>query len=280
MLYLSCQKPVLLLSALAIIVSSLSACGGNTASYPIQDGPPTQQMDVSSIPDAVPQATTPSKYGNPKSYEVFGKRYYVLKSSKGYKQRGIASWYGSKFQGKRTSSGEPYDMHAMTAAHKTLPLPTYVRVTNLKNNRQVILKVNDRGPFHENRIIDLSHTAAVKLGIKATGTGLVEVEAIETNQTGQTSIVAQNQKQHYSIPVSVKLYIQLGAFISDRNAYQLKNKTNQTLVNVQSHVSSTIKEGQKFYRVRIGPLKDAEQADALVKKLNNHGITQHRITIE
>ena len=127
----------------------------------------------------MPKVESKSKYGNPKSYVVFGKRYYVKDSAKGYVEQGIASWYGTKFHGRRTSSGETYDMYAMTAAHKTLPLPTYARVTNLENGRSVMVKVNDRGPFHQNRIIDLSYSAATRLGIVKTGTGRVEVEAID-----------------------------------------------------------------------------------------------------
>ncbi len=262
------------------ICSLLTACGGNP--YAHNDGPPSEQVDVSQIPDAVPQSTTRSKYGNPKSYVVRGKRYYVMNSSAGYKERGIASWYGSKFQGKRTSSGELYDMHKMTAAHKTLPLPTYVKVTNLKNNRHVILKVNDRGPFHENRIIDLSHTAAVKLGIKATGTGLVEVEAIDPNKA-QTQLSSTPKTTLYTPnpPVSkVALFLQLGAFVDAHNAYQLKNRANAHLNKQQAKVSSTINNGQKFYRVRIGPLDHAEQADNLAQQLQHAGFSQLRIVIE
>ncbi|MCW8930927.1 MAG: septal ring lytic transglycosylase RlpA family protein [Gammaproteobacteria bacterium] len=203
-----------------------------------------------------------------------------MSSSQGYKERGIASWYGKKFHGKRTSSGEPYDMHGMTAAHKTLPLPTYVKVKNLKNGREVILKVNDRGPFHDNRIIDLSHTAAVKLGIKGTGTGLVEVEAINPGQSYQA--VAAPPKATTSIEnnPSVGLYLQLGAFISSQNAYQLKNRVNSSLTSNQANVSTTLKNGQQYYRVRLGPLNSTEHADSLALQLTEKGFEKHRIVIE
>ena len=131
-----------------------------------------------------------SRYGNPESYVVYGKTYHTLSSSKGYKERGAASWYGTKFHGKRTSSGEPYDLYAMTAAHKTLPLPTYVEVTNLKNGRTVIVKVNDRGPFHDDRLIDLSYAAAAKLDILPYGTGEVEVRAIDPTKMALTARTA------------------------------------------------------------------------------------------
>lgn len=144
-----------------------------------KDGPPNYYVDVSKIPNAVPKVEPPAKYGNLRTYTVFGKRYYTLKSSRGYRAVGTASWYGTQFHRLRTSSGEPYNMLGMTAAHKTLPLPTYVEVTNLKNHRKVIVKVNDRGPFSSNRIIDLSYVAAKKLGMLGHGTAKVEVKAID-----------------------------------------------------------------------------------------------------
>ena len=128
-----------------------------------QDGPPSKNIDVTQIPNAVPKAEPKSQYGNPSSYTVNGKTYYVLKNAQGYDKKGIASWYGTKFHGQLTSTREPYNMYAMTAASTELPLPTYVRVTNLENGRQVIVKVNDRGPFDKDRIIDLSYVAAKKL---------------------------------------------------------------------------------------------------------------------
>lgn len=280
----------LLTVLLLLIFLSLISCGGSSTSSR-HDGPPAQQVDVSSIPDAVPQPARRSNSGNPSSYVVFGKRYYVMPSSQNYKERGIASWYGSKFHGKRTSSGEPYNMHGMTAAHTTLPLPTYVKVTNLKNGRQVILKVNDRGPFHANRIIDLSHTAAVKLGIKGTGTGLVEVEAINPEQTStalkttvpaisKTAYATGSDNAVATTPATVGLYLQLGAFISSQNAHRLKDSVNLALSSSQANVSTTLKNGQQFYRVRLGPLSGAGQADSLALKLTDKGFVKHRIVIE
>ena len=147
---------------------------------PSQDSSPDHvPIDPWSVPEPRPRQEPKSRYGNPASYEVFGKRYHVLDSAKGYQERGLASWYGTKFHGRRTSSGEPYDMFALTAAHKSLPLPTYVRVTNLENGQSLIVKVNDRGPFHEGRIIDLSYSAAVRLGVYAKGSARVEVVALD-----------------------------------------------------------------------------------------------------
>jgi rare lipoprotein A len=131
------------------------------------------------VPDAIPRAEPRSVYGNPPFYDVFGKRYYVMASSVGYVERGVASWYGPGFHKERTSVGEPYDMYGMTAAHKTLPLPAYVRVTNLQNGRSCVVRVNDRGPFVGNRIIDLSYTAAAKLDMLRDGTAMVEVRSLQ-----------------------------------------------------------------------------------------------------
>ncbi|NIA01422.1 MAG: septal ring lytic transglycosylase RlpA family protein, partial [Planctomycetia bacterium] len=172
---------MLCVSALAaLLVACSSGERSSTSRYSqAQDSAPYRAIDVSAVKDAIPRVEPKSRYGNPASYVVLGKRYTTLASSKGYKKRGIASWYGTKFHGHRTSSGESYDMYEMSAAHKTLPLPTYARVSNLRNGRSVIVKINDRGPFHENRVIDLSYAAASRLGILGKGTGLVEVEAID-----------------------------------------------------------------------------------------------------
>ncbi len=177
---LRCAQPV----QLGLLCASLlAACSSHPTRTPGQDSAPSHvPVDPWSVSEPVPKAEPRSRYGNPASYEVFGKRYYVLDSAQGYKERGIASWYGTKFHGRRTSSGEPYDMFAMTAAHKSLPLPSYVRVRNLENGRSLIVRVNDRGPFHPGRIIDLSYTAAVRLGVYAQGSARVEVEALEPGQ--------------------------------------------------------------------------------------------------
>ncbi|NEV62558.1 septal ring lytic transglycosylase RlpA family protein [Thiorhodococcus minor] len=161
-----------------VIASVLLLLTGCASQKHLVDGdeiPP----EIARIPDAAPKVEPLSRSGNPDSYVVFGKRYYPKKSSRGHVERGLASWYGEPFHGRKTSSGDIYDMHAMTAAHKTLPLPTYARVTNLENGRSVVVRVNDRGPFHGPRIIDLSYTAAVKLGVHRKGTAAVEVRAID-----------------------------------------------------------------------------------------------------
>lgn len=178
-----------ILSLLILIITSCSS--------QYKDGPPSFYVDVNRIPDAVPKPEPLAKFGNKPYYYVFGKRYHVLNSSQYYDAVGTASWYGTKFHSRLTSSGEPYNMLAMTAAHKTLPLPTYVEVTNLKNNRHVIVKVNDRGPFVGNRLIDLSYVAAKKLGMYGHGTTRVRVRALDpyVYYTGSKQFMDPNKQQ-------------------------------------------------------------------------------------
>ena len=187
------------------------------------DNAPSQTRDYDKIPDAVPKHEPLSKYGN-NPYNALGKSYKPLKSSKGFKQKGTASWYGTKFHGRRTSSGETYDMWAMTAAHPTLPLPTYVRVTNLDTNKKIIVKVNDRGPFLHGRVIDLSFAAAHKLDIANKGTGRVSVEALDPDEytAGISSDSALSPKPDLSktIPATnVPVSGEVGGKSSNENYY-------------------------------------------------------------
>ena len=233
-----------------------------------RDSAPDRPIDTSSVPDAVPKAEPRSKYGNPESYVVFGKRYYVMNDNRGFTQQGIASWYGKKFHGRRTSSGETYDMYAMTAAHKTLILPVYVEVTNIDNGKKVVVKVNDRGPFHENRIIDLSYSAATKLDVVAKGTALVKIRVVDPGYaSGQVS-------EKRGVPVETRssdgstgdFYIQVGAFSELDNAENLRRKLNaigDSLVTI----SQVVVDNRSLYRVRIGPLSDIEYADRIVQQL-------------
>lgn len=168
----------------ALVVGACSMV--NTTRLETAPEPPAPEaMPLSDIPDVTPRAEPPSAYGNMLEYEQSGRWYRVRDTSRGYDETGIASWYGRQFHGRRTSSGEPFDMYAVTAAHRTLPLPSYVSVTNLDNGRTIVVRVNDRGPFHEpdRRIIDLSYAAAVKLGMTGSGTARVRVRAVEPWQT-------------------------------------------------------------------------------------------------
>ncbi len=238
------------------------------------DGAPSGSMDISKIQDAVPKAEPRSRSGNPSSYTVLGRTYHVMNDSRGYKERGIASWYGTKFHGQRTSSGETYSMYAMTAAHKTLPLPTYVRVTNLRNGVQVIVKVNDRGPFHDNRLIDLSYAAATKLGVAATGTGLVEVEALDPSQG-----LPRPTRNNIAIHGNATLFLQVGAFVDRSNAERLLQRLSGPMKN-QVRIQTVPSYDQMLYRVQVGPMYSIEQADAVSMQLAQLGISDMHMIIE
>ncbi len=164
---------------LILLVGTLGGVLAGCSSAPERIEAPVVQRDRSGIPDAVPRVEPRSRSGNMASYTVRGRRYFTKDDSAGHVERGIASWYGPGFHGRKTSNGEPYDMNAMTAAHKTLPLPTYARVTNLQNGKTAVVRINDRGPFHGPRVIDLSRAAATKLGVIGTGTAEVEVRALD-----------------------------------------------------------------------------------------------------
>lgn len=268
----------------------VSGCTTSPSRYSQRhDSAPSRLVDVSAIPDAVPRAEPLSRYGNPDSYVVQGRRYHTLGSPSGYKQRGVASWYGTKFHGHRTSSGEPYDMYQMTAAHKTLPLPSYARVTNLRNGRSVIVKINDRGPFHENRLIDLSYAAAARLDILKHGTGLVEVETIDASEPEPAATRTAAYKTHSGSPSQPKtaapveppaLYLQLGAFAERRNAERLRTTLASARID-GLHISEGLSEATPVYRVRIGPLASVEAADALVQSLHAQGLGPvHLVVVE
>jgi len=204
---------------------------------------------------APPPPKQPS--GHPKPYKVFGKWYQPLPDSKGFRQRGIASWYGKDFHGKKTSNGEIYDMYAMTAAHKTLPLGTFVRVHNLENNRRVEVRVNDRGPFVRGRIIDLSYTAAKDIGIVGPGTGRVDVIALATPATTDDGTPRSYE------PVDLysgNFTFQIGAFANRENAERLTAKLNEKYHN--AHVTVYDRGDQIFYRVRVGKFTTLKQAEA------------------
>lgn len=213
-----------------------------------QDGAPTKEKTIT-FKEPIPAKEPLSRYGNPTEYSVDGHMYEVMKSSTGYKTQGIASWYGKKFHRQRTSSGEPYDMYVMSAAHKTLPLPTYIRVKNLDNGKVAVVKVNDRGPFHGNRLIDLSYAAALKLGVFPKGTARVEIE----------TLMGPAGKAHY--------YLQAGAFSQELFAKRLKEKL--------AHITTSpvfIEHYNHHYVVRVGPFADKYMSDSLKMKLVNNGV--------
>jgi rare lipoprotein A len=212
---------------------------------------------------------------------VLGKRYTVMPSSSGYKERGVASWYGKKFHGNLTSNRETYDMYGMTAAHKTLPLPTYVRVTNLSNKRSIVVRVNDRGPFVHNRIIDLSYSAALKLDMVGTGTSLVEVEAINFNEPAGDRPVRKvtppepRTAKPVPAPAAIdedRIFVQVGAFGSRENAERRLSALHDANLLAAFVVEDT-SVSPALYRVRIGPIKGIVQYDLVVEELENLDIS-------
>jgi rare lipoprotein A len=227
-------------------------------------GPP----NIASVPDAVPRFELKSRHGNPPFYEVQGKRYFVLAKADGYVERGVASWYGPTFHGVSTSMGEPYDMYAMTAAHKTLPLPAYARVTNLKNGKSVVVRINDRGPFVANRIIDLSYTAAAKLDMLREGTTLVEVRAL-------TPAAPDTLTRAAELP-SPELYMQAGAFADGGNAERLLARLRAAGLPGAA-VIPPLATKSHLYRVRLGPITNVAQFDELAARLSALGIADARL---
>ena len=233
---------------------------------------PTPPRDLDSIPDAVPRAEPRSRYGNPENYVVFGQPYRVQKSARGHVERGLASWYGPGFHAERTSSGEPYDMYAMTAAHKTLPIPAYVRVTHLENGRSVVVKLNDRGPFVGDRIIDLSYTAAHKLGMIRSGTAPVEIRVLEPGEeTPAPSLTTSVTPPS----IGVTRYVQAGAFGARVNAEAMLARLRGAGID-----NALIREvniaGRQWYRVQAGPVDQAAAVDALVERLQRAGVPDAR----
>ncbi|HEY6645197.1 septal ring lytic transglycosylase RlpA family protein [Povalibacter sp.] len=231
--------------------------------------PPTvpPPKDLGAIPDAIPKPEPRSARGNPPFYNVLGKRYFVLPTAEGYLERGVASWYGPGFHEATTSNGEPYDMYAMTAAHKTLPLPSYVQVTNLKNGRSVVLRVNDRGPFKDSRIIDLSYTAAAKLDMLRDGTTFVEVRAL-TPGTDTSQIAPTNE-----------MYVQAGAFSAENNAANLVAQLRSQGVS-KGFVRTDAINGKPMYRVRIGPIPTVGEFDRIIARLKSLGIADARLALD
>jgi rare lipoprotein A len=287
----------------------LSACAGPP--LPLRPGGtvlPAHPPDISRVPDAVPRVEPRSALGNPPFYEVDGHRYVVLPSAAGYIERGVASWYGPKFHGLRTATGEPFDMFAMTAAHKTLPLPCYARVTNLSNGRSVVVRINDRGPFVSNRIIDLSYAAAARLGMLRNGTAFVQVQTLTPPFAPAAPLSAASTAPPVSVPLPVQVpaaaaasagvssvppvsgapaagavppaggssfYIQVGAFARPDNALRAARRLRAA--GFTGVVTLPADAHQPLQRVRIGPIDDVHQFDALIARLTALGFSGARL---
>jgi rare lipoprotein A len=265
----------------------------------VPGGPPP---DLSKLVEPVPKLEPRALYGNKSPYTVLGRTYRVLPTAKGYVERGIASFYGSKFDGYKTSSLETYDMYGFSAAHKTLPLPSYARVTNLENGKSVVVRINDRGPFHENRLIDLSYAAAVKIGVWPKGTGLVEVRALDPAHPDAASppmasvpgpsrpapvgaaaaALPQELPATPAVPVAGArpvIYLQVGAFADVANAERVAQRLRAAnfapvqVIDVQVN-------GRDVRRVRLGPLPDVDRADAITSRIENMGLPRPEVAVD
>jgi peptidoglycan lytic transglycosylase len=253
-----------------IAAATLAGCAGTpprTAPGPAAP-PAAPPPGAAKIADAVPRAESRSTRGNPAFYDVLGKRYFVMSTTDGYIERGVASWYGPGFHTATTSNGERYDMYAMTAAHKTLPLPAYVQVTNLRNGRSVVVRVNDRGPFKDGRIIDLSYSAASRLDMLRDGTTFVEVRALAPGQATASAPA-----------VPSALYVQAGAFSSEANASRLLTQLRQQGVD-RSFVRQDQLGGRTLYRVRVGPIPSVGEFDRVVARLRALGVPDARLAAD
>jgi peptidoglycan lytic transglycosylase len=264
-------------AALPLLAAALlSACAAPVRHTPTLPPPPLvppppPPAAIAATPDAQPRTEPRSAHGNPPFYDVLGQRYFVLASADGYLERGVASWYGPSFHGGNTSSGEAYDMYGMTAAHKTLPLPTYARVTNLANSRSVIVRINDRGPFVANRIIDLSYTAAARLDMLRDGTAMVEVRALTP---GVPDVIGRSAE---SPPPA--LYLQAGAFADPGNAgRELERLRAAGIAN--AFVVPPLDGQSRLYRVRIGPVASVAAYDTLAAQLTGLGIPDARLVTD
>jgi len=230
--------------------------------------------DISGLVEPVPKAEPRSLYGNKSPYTVLGNTYRVLPTARGYDERGIASFYGNKFHGYKTSNLETYDMYAFTAASPTLPLPSYVQVTNLENGKSVVVRVNDRGPFHKNRVIDLSYVAAVKIGVWPKGTGLVEVRGIDPGQP-----VSELPPPSVVNSGHPGIYLQIGAYSDAGNASRLAQRLRDANLGAVQ-VSEIRVNGHALQRVRVGPLANVNRADQVSDRIENMGLPRPQVAVD
>jgi rare lipoprotein A len=251
------------------LVCLLTACASQPPREPVGKGPELPPADVLAIPDATPRPVTRARLGNPPFYDVLGKRYFVLPSAEGFVERGVASWYGPGFHKELTSTGEPYDMYAMTAAHTTLPLPVYARVTNLSNGKSVVVYINDRGPFKDGRIVDLSYTAALKLDMIQAGTALVELEVL--SPAGNAAPVRTHRPS--------ALFVQAGAFGEIANAERLADRLRSAGYS-QATIHAERQPTRTLHRVRIGPIDSVEEFDRIVARLKDLGVSDARLAAQ
>ncbi|WP_081624472.1 septal ring lytic transglycosylase RlpA family protein [Thioalkalivibrio sp. AKL7] len=306
---------------LGFVLLALAGCSGTPerdprplgdAAYDSYPDAADVPQDLALIPEPEPRNEPPSRYGNPSEYEVFGQRYRTLRTSDGFEEEGIASWYGTKFHGRRTSSGEPYDMYAMTAAHKSLPLPSYVEVTNLENNKQVVVRVNDRGPFVDGRIIDLSYAAAHRIDMTDAGVARVRVRSVGPGDTESDDRVAAApaagpgvdvaavtspervaerapeplpETADSGMPAAVSngegagggRFVQVGAFSERQSAEQVREDLRALGFDPVRISTLGRDDGADLHRVRIGPLADGDEVRAITDRLQGAAHVDYRV---
>jgi rare lipoprotein A len=233
------------------------------------DKAPSGNFDAANVPEATPKWEPISPQGNKSPYQVLGKTYEILSSNKNYIEEGVSSWYGLKFHGELTSNGEVYDMYALSAAHKTLPIPTYLRVTNLANGKKIIVRVNDRGPFHGDRLIDLSYAAAIKLGFQKQGTTKVKLEAINTAPPASVAISSTEMSEN-----RLASFVQVAAFGARAHADALAKKLRTFIDSAEVFTAQAFNLAKPLFRVRIGPFDSDAEAQQVMQQVKDEKVGQ------
>lgn len=259
-LRVSIVSPVLLVMLACSSAPAPAPESPNAGRYSIsQDRAPARNVDLSAIPEVIPEPLNRTMAGNRSPYTVLGKSYRVLPTEEGYNERGVASWYGEKFHGHKTSNGEIFDMYQVSAAHKSLPIPSFLRVTNLDNNRSIVVRVNDRGPFHGDRVIDLSYAAALKLGYADRGTARVQLESIVATGAARDRGVTSASNETLRVGSVSSKYLQVGAFSELSAAREVSSRVEE-ITNLPVFIRSVNTSNNKIlHRVRVGPISDPGQ---------------------
>ncbi len=270
-----CSSRALIAPFALVVALLLAACSSSPESgsrYSIyQDRAPAQGIgDISAIPEVIPEPINRTMAGNRSPYTVLGQTYEVMATEEGYQERGIASWYGEKFHGHQTSNGEIFDMYGVSAAHKSLPIPSFLRVTNLENNRSIIVRVNDRGPFHGDRLVDLSYAAAVKLGYAERGTTRVYLESImppaSAGEMNPTAARTEPATLLSSGPESGR-YLQVGAFSDLAAARRLSSRLRE-ITTRPVFIQDVVRDSnQRLHRVRVGPIQSSEEIRLITERV-------------
>lgn len=262
--------------ATLILLSACSSLPGGQGARPAQDGPPPYREGMDQIPDAIPSFEPVTVAGNKSPYTIDGRRYKVQSVPYGYRQTGLASWYGTRFHGERTANGEEYDVYGMTAAHRSLPIPCFLRVTNLENGRSVVVRVNDRGPFDDDLMVDLSYAAAWRLGYAEQGTARVEIELLDPGAPEWVEARAAAQSTDSG---ATRMWLQTGAFSTLERAQRVQAQLEE--LTDEAVVISTVSIDQlTLYRVRIGPISDPQVVYETQRDINEAKLGDTQIVRE